>query len=261
MSWAVLGQGAWMPNRVGVSGVLAEFASDDGERPDLTGYPSRLMRGTSTLTRMCAAVARQALHASGADGATIPAVFASANGELNIAIDQLTMMVTGDGKISPARFKNSVHNTSAGIFSIAHGNKGMTTSLAGGPLTVAHALLEAFGILDDGGSQVLVVVGDESLPEPLSQLKQWPSFAAAWVLGREAPDDGTPRARLSGLSATPADTPVPASLPDGLQHHPCVPGYHLMAAIDRAEREASAGSKRLGLGSDDDEFWSVAVGR
>ncbi|MBL4687070.1 MAG: beta-ketoacyl synthase chain length factor [Nannocystaceae bacterium] len=239
-----------MPGRANVAGVAVVRSGSDETKPDLSGYPSRLMRGTSLLTRMCAHVAHTALAGSGADPSTIPAVFASGHGELNIAIEQLAMMVTGDGKISPARFKNSVHNTSAGIFSIAHENKGMSTSLAAGPLTVAYALLEAFGILEDGATEVLVVVGDEAVPQPLSQFEQWDSFAAAWVFGRRL-DAGSPRVQLSELEARPG---TPAPVPDGLADHPCRPAYALLQAI------ASETSGRVHLGREEDEAWSVMVG-
>lgn len=250
MICSVLGQAAWMPGRANVAGVAVAGVGPDEEKPDLSGYPSRLMRGTSTLTRMCAHVAHHALAGSGADPSTIPVVFASGHGELNIAIEQLAMMVTGDGKISPARFKNSVHNTSAGIFSIAHENRGMSTSLAAGPLTVAYALLEAFGILEDGAADVLVVVGDESVPEPLSRFEQWESFAAAWVLGRRL-DTAAFRMQLSELKAQSA---TPASVPDGLADHPCRPAYALLQAI------TSKTPGRVHLGCEEDEGWSVMVG-
>lgn len=253
MSCYVLGQGAWMPGYCGVEALVSQpgAAPDpDAQQPDIRGYPSRLMRGTSTLTQMCAAVARQALQQSAEDSASIPAVFASAFGEINIAIEQMQMMVTGDGKISPARFKNSVHNTSAGVFSIAHANHVTSTSVAAGELSVPYALLEGQMALDDGAPAVLVVVGDERLPEPLSELARWESFAAAWVLGRQAPADGRPVVHLSELRAV--DGPMDATIAS-LQRHPDRGAFGLLSAIERQR------TGRIGLGREDGEAWSIAV--
>jgi Beta-ketoacyl synthase, N-terminal domain len=254
MSGFVLGQAAWMPGRPDVEAVVEDRTpateGPGAQAPDVRGYPSRLLRGTSMVTRMCAAVAQRALVGAGADPRTIPAMFGSAYGEVCIAIEQLEMMVTGDGQISPALFKNSVHNTGAGVFSIAHENHTMSTSLAAGPLTLAYTLLEGLGVLDDGAPHVLVVVGDEALPAPLSTRVQWAPFAAAWVLGREPPVDDRPRIRLSELQALAGP---PAEVPVALANHPCRNAHALLAAIHHHH------TGRVSLGQELDEAWSVSV--
>lgn len=239
-----------MPGRPDAEAVVEDRSIPGARAPDLRGYPSRLMRGTSTITRMSAAVASRALESSGADPRTIPAVFGSAFGEIAIAIEQLEMMVSGDGQVSPALFKNSVHNTGAGVFSIAHGNHRMSTSLAAGPLTVAYALLEGRGVLDEGAPCVVVVVGDEALPEPLAGIVQWESFAAAWVLSREPPGDGRPRIRLS--PPEPVAAPI-AAPPPGLAAHPCRSAHALLTALHRRQPGL------VSLGREPDEAWSVEV--
>jgi 3-oxoacyl-(acyl-carrier-protein) synthase len=251
MSGYVLGQAAWMPGRPDVAAVIEDRCVPGADAPAAGGYPSRLMRGTSMITRMSVAVALRALEGTGVDPRTVPAVFGSAYGEAAIAITQLEMMVTGDGQISPALFKNSVHNTGAGVFSIAHGNHTSSTSLAAGRLTVAYALLEALGMLEEGAPQVLVVVGDEALPQPLAELAQWESFAAAWVLGRDPPPAARPWVRLSELQALAAPA---AEVPAALAIHPCRSAHALLTAIHRRE------PGRVSLGQEpDQEAWSVAV--
>ena len=60
-------------------------------------------------------------------------VFGSCHGEMEIAVAQMEMFQEDKGLLSPARFKNSVHNTGAGMFSIAMINKrggaGKTTAM------------------------------------------------------------------------------------------------------------------------------------
>ncbi len=245
----VWGQGAWMVGRPSVAAVLGDGEQDAAEtEPDVSTYPSRLMRATSVLTRMSAHVAAQAITAAGVDPSTIQSVFGSAFGEIAIAIEQLEMMVTDDGRISPLTFCNSVHNTSAGVFSVAKENHSMSTSLAAGELSLGYALLEAQALLDSGVPHVLVVVGDEPLPEPLHSLGRWPAFAAAWVLGREAPPGG-------GRSIGPVhDIAAPISdTPAELDDHPCRGAYALLSALHQPE------TKSVVLGAEDGQGLALSV--
>ena len=52
------------------------------------------------------------------DGETLLALFASAFGEMQTTVDLLDMLNHGDGAVSPARFRASVHNAASGAFSI-----------------------------------------------------------------------------------------------------------------------------------------------
>lgn len=249
MTMHVLGQAAWMPGHPDVAAVLAGEPVEGADTPDLAGYSSRLMRGTSLVTRMSVAVARDALRAAGVQVGAIPAVFGSAYGEVTIAVDQLEMLVTGDRQISPMAFKNSVHNTSAGVFSIAHENRTSSTSIAASGSTVAYALLEAQCMLDEGAPHVLCVVADEALPMPISLLSSWTSFAAAWVLAR-APGSG---AGVS-LSEPVMQAVREPELPSAVAEHPCRGALPLLGAI--AARRPGA----VWIGATGAEVWSIEVG-
>jgi hypothetical protein len=233
-----------MVGRPSVAAVLGRGGEQSGEvEPDISAYPSRLMRATSQLTRMSANVAAQAIASSGVHPSTIQSVFGSAFGEVAIAIEQLEMMVSGDGRISPLTFSNSVHNTAAGVFSVATENRSMSTSLAAGQLTVGYAILEAQALLDEGVPHVLVVVGDEALPEPLHALGPWPAFAAAFVLGRAVPPAG-------GRSIGPVhDCAEPVSdTPEELADHPCRGAYALLSALHQPNASSVVLSSERGRG-------------
>ncbi|MBV1862744.1 MAG: beta-ketoacyl synthase chain length factor [Nannocystaceae bacterium] len=214
-----------MPGRRGVDALVEARAPDpDQMEPDVSTFPSRLMRGTSPTTRMIVATARDAMvELEGPVGAT---VVGSAFGEISIAIRQLEMMLTGDGKVSPALFKNSVHNTAAGVLSVADANMAPSTAIAAGELSVAYALLEGVLQLEDGVPTVVVAVGDERLPEPLSQRGDWPHFAAAWVLSSAPPL--RPCVALEPL--TPIDA-EPLTGPDVLAGHPCRSAWDVLDAV------------------------------
>ena len=245
----VWGQGAWMVGRPDVAAVLGHGADNvEAVQPDVSAYPSRLMRATSVITRMSADVAAQAIASSGVDPSTIQSVFGSAYGEIAIAIDQMAMMVADEGRISPLSFTNSVHNTSGGVFSVAKENRSMSTSLAAGELSVGYALLEAQALLGEGVPHVLVVVGDERLPEPLDSLGRWPAFAAAFVLGREPPPSG-------GRAIGPVHdctTPVSETIEE-LAGHPCRGAYALLRALHQPNAQTVV------LGAEDERGLAVNV--
>jgi hypothetical protein len=191
---------------------------------------SRIRRGTSLCTLMTVDAIARASRDAGFDLASTPSVFASCYGEIQIALLQLDMMREGDGLVSPARFKNSVHNTGSGVYSIAAQNRGFTTALAGGLETVAIALLEAFLLTEREHSTVLVTMGDEALPRPLYDELPYEGFAAAFALTTEKPAGVA--ARLQSLRMTPREGDAPTSGSDPFLLNPCRPAIDLLTAID-----------------------------
>ncbi len=204
----VLGLGLWTPGFPDVASYLTGSADVTAREPVCAEVGSRLKRGTSVLTRAAVEVCGQALDDAGLDAAAVATVFGSAHGEMQIALDQMDMMREGDEVVSPFRFKNSVHNTAGGLFSIAADNRGFTTAIAGGAETLPMALLEALAWLEDGDVPVVVVVADESLPPPLDAVVPFDTLAVAFALGK---GEGG-RGRLAHLRRDPqvAAAPVPA---------------------------------------------------
>jgi 3-oxoacyl-(acyl-carrier-protein) synthase len=160
----VAGLGLWTPDYTNVASRRAGQARPQTE-PALP--PARVLRGTSLLTRMCIAAAQEAVTNSGFDARQVATVFGSAGGEIDIAGTQIEAMRRGE-PLSPGRFKNSVHNTAAGIFSILNQNIGFTTAVAAGDCTFAAAMVEAEGLLASGWPQVVVCCGEEPVPSTLS---------------------------------------------------------------------------------------------
>ncbi|MEM7608922.1 MAG: beta-ketoacyl synthase chain length factor, partial [Myxococcota bacterium] len=118
------GHAFWAPGFDSLEQFVAGEADESVKKPPLSFVPSRMRRATSLATRMAVECAHRAVHAAGFDLAHTATVFGSQHGEIQIAVDQMVMMEDGEGQISPARFKNSVHNTAAGLFSITAENKG-----------------------------------------------------------------------------------------------------------------------------------------
>jgi hypothetical protein len=101
-----------------------------------------------------------------------------------------------------------VHNTQAGLFSIAAGNRQVSSAVAAGVDTFPCAFVEALAVLHrHPAGAVLLVTGDEPLPDVWQPLVAEPPalYGVALVLERRADSEG-----LRLVTPPPApDPPVP----------------------------------------------------
>ncbi len=141
-----------------------------------------LRRGLSEVTKLFMHAAKLALDAAQLDVHTMPVVFASAFGEIAVAETLLAEAYERDAS-SPARFRNSVHNTAPGLLSISQRNHAPSTAIAAGWDTVPMALLEVAAQLLDV-EQVLLVFAEERVPYTLSDEHPHAQLSAGFVLAR-----------------------------------------------------------------------------
>ncbi len=230
----ILGRGLWAPGFRDWP-AFAQGARDGSvDSPACDLVPSRKRRGTSLMTRMAVEVGAQAVAEAGVPASEVAIVFGSHHGEIQIAIDQLAMMHEHDGLLSPARFKNSVHNTGAGVFSIATDNRGFATAIAAGFDTLAMTLLEAIVLLEHGVAETaLVVLSEESVPEPFKGAAPHLPLAAGIVLGRAGPG-----ACLGTLSLPRQDAAVGFAIDEAFRGNGAAALIPLFRQID--ERRASS---------------------
>lgn len=122
--------------------------------------PSAQRRRMSTLTKMAVQTALEATQTSRPDFL----VFCSQHGELARTRDLLAAIVSR-GELSPTSFSQSVHNASAGLFTIITASQAPATSLAAGAGTFAYGWIEAAAYLaGNPGKRALLVSYDEPLP-------------------------------------------------------------------------------------------------
>jgi hypothetical protein len=162
----VHGIGLWRPGVTDFAAWKSGEADASISKPTAGLLAGPLKRRASLLTRMAIEVFEQAARAAGSDMRTVKSVWAIAHGEIHTAVSLMGMMHTGEGKLSPTKFHNSVYNTASGYASIATQNHAPSTTLSGGPELVGAALLEAAGLLAAQGGEVIVVWADEPPPEP-----------------------------------------------------------------------------------------------
>lgn len=240
MSASVEGWGLWAPGFPNAEAWLSRRRDELARKPPVEIVASRMKRATSVCTRAAVEVVTQA----GRDAAwpldSFATVFGSRHGEIQIAIEQMVMMQEDSGVVSPARFKNSVHNTASGLFSIAAQNREFTTALAAGPQTFAMALLEATTLLATGAAdRVVVAITDEPLPAPIDSFSDHPALGVALALA------AAPSARSRGLLAAVRSGEGPSpELPEAWGEHSAAGALNLLRAL----HEGRGGSLWVGPG-------------
>lgn len=221
----MIGEGLWAPGFRDAGAWLRGEPDPAVASAPAELLPAALRRRASALSRMVAEVASAAAAGSGADLGRVSIVLGSAFGELGAAVEMIRSFRDGEGMPSPTRFHNSVHNTAVAYASMAAGNHGLATAVAAGDDTAGAALLEALGVLEERGGEVLLALADEAVPPPLAPLRPFAPGAVALVLS--AAPGPSARARLSGLRRGTAPA---VRMPEGFAAHPCAGGFALVAA-------------------------------
>jgi hypothetical protein len=113
----------------------------------------------------------------------VPTIFCSRHGEALRSVELLTDLAKA-APLSPTSFGLSVHNATAGLFSIARADHANSIALSAGASSVEHAVIEACGLLADGALEVLLVVYDCPLPTIYASFQDCNEqpFAWAWLL-------------------------------------------------------------------------------
>jgi hypothetical protein len=158
-------------------------------QPEVPFLDPGVRRRATRLTRLALRVAFDC--SEDVDRSRLRSVFASRHGAIHVAV-KILASIAREQAVSPLQFSHSVHNTQAGLFSIAAGNRCASSSVAAGEETFGHGFLEALLHLERAPeSQVLLVVCDEPLPANLIHLIDEPetSYGVALLLARDG--DGT----------------------------------------------------------------------
>jgi hypothetical protein len=242
----VAGVGVWSPQLPGWDAARAVLRGECAAQsvatrpaPSLLAPNERRRAPDSVLLAL--EVAQQACAMAAREPRELPAVFASAYGDLAISDYLCAPLAQAPTELSPTKFHNSVHNAPAGYWAIATGSMGSSSAVAAGVDTFASGLLEAALLAASEATPVVYAVYDAAAPGPLADVVPCRSaFAAGFVL---APRGHMPGAALRlRLSAQPA----PPLAPDGGVLHavhrdnPAAASLPLLAALARAEADAFA---------------------
>ncbi|UPQ89357.1 beta-ketoacyl synthase chain length factor [Vibrio sinaloensis] len=168
--------------------------------------PAMMRRRMSSLSKVAVQTAIELLNQHQVDYL----VFASRHGELQRSIALVRDILSGE-PASPMAFSQSVHNTAAGLATIATKQAIPLTSVAASENTFHSALIEAWLYLEaNPSSKVLLVDFDEPLPQDYLQFEQqsYQGYALGLVLSKGD------TMQLSRQAAGQFD---PSALPAGLR--------------------------------------------
>lgn len=188
---------AWLP---------AGACPDREAQPDVSYLPSLLRRRLDRAGRMALSTAWPCTEGL----PSVQSVFSSRHGALDRTLDLLVHLADRE-TLSPTTFSLSVHNSTAGLFSIARSDRGAATAMAAGSDSLAMALLEGANLVGEGASHVLVCYSDDVTPSPYCEFgvedASHRPFAVSLLL--TSPGDGDVY-RLSRSGTGAGETPEAA---------------------------------------------------
>lgn len=194
VSFSVASFAAWAPGvttqEAWIAWARGELGFSGDREPPVKPMAPMMRRRASFLSKMALEVAYDCLGQK----VDVPTIFCSRHGEALRSVELLTDLAKA-APLSPTSFGLSVHNATAGLFSIARGDHANSIALSAGASGVEHAVIEACGLLAEGAAKVLLVVYDCPLPTvyALFQDCNEQPFAWAWLLQTARKDSYTLR--------------------------------------------------------------------
>jgi hypothetical protein len=148
--------------------------SKDYNLPKNNYIPKNIKRRCSSLIKLTLYGALQCVKNT--FECDINGVFVSRYGDMNTT-NKLLEDISHEEQLSPFDFSHSVHNTSAGLFSIITKNHSPTVSISGGISSFCYGFIETLKFLNRfPQNKVVLVISEESLPKPFCQKNIYPLF-------------------------------------------------------------------------------------
>jgi hypothetical protein len=185
----VQGVGLLGPGIADWAGGAAVLAGRTGYAPCPTALPVPSLlpaaerRRAGRVVKLAIAIASEAVASSGVASEELRSVFSSSGGDGHNCHEICQALATEQREISPTRFSNSVHNASAGYWSIATGATRASTVLCAYDASFCAGLMEALAQVCVDREPVLLAAYDTEYPEPLRAKRPVPdAFGIALVL-------------------------------------------------------------------------------
>jgi len=180
VKFSITASAAWAPGvdtkEAWLKWARGECAIGGIGEPPVNAMGPMLRRRAGFATKMALEVAYQCLG----NRTDVPMVFSSRHGEASRSADLLLDLANGT-PLSPTSFGLSVHNATAGLFSMARADHANSTSVAAGKSSVESAVIEACGLLAEGEPDVLLVVYDCPLPKMYASFRDCVEQPYAWA--------------------------------------------------------------------------------
>lgn len=228
--------------------LAGEVLAASSPRPPASALSINERRRAPESVLVAIEVASQAVTMSRRAADDLACVFASAYGDQATTDYMCRVLARAPTELSPTRFHNSVHNASAGYWTIATECRAPSSAICAGLASFGAGLLEAAVQACADNRSVLFVCSDTAGVGPLGELIDCRlAFGCALVL---SPHTGV---SASGLNLTPiTDPPKHAALPaiceEWIRSNPSAACLPLLAMLAHGRGECVlAVSDRLGL--------------
>jgi hypothetical protein len=238
------GIGLWAPTLAGWESGRAILRGEAEPAPMPAARPAPALLAANERRRapdsvlLAFAIAEQACAMAGREPGRLPALFASAYGDLAINDYLCATLAQAPQDVSPTKFHNSVHNAPAGYWAIATGCMASTTAISAGSASFGAGLLEAalFAVSED--TPVVFAAYDIAASGPLADvIPSATAFGTALVLAPRR-DRGGAMLRVScGTFPVPPLAPRSAFLHAAYRDNPAAAGLPLLAALARGEAQ------------------------
>ncbi len=177
---------SWSANSIGVNSdsLWQEWCQNikwpESDSIEANLIPAMMRRRMSKLSKLAVQTAIRLLNEHDVDYL----VFSSRHGELHRSADLIKEIIKGE-EASPMSFSQSVHNTAAGLATIATKKPIPVTSIAAGENTFQSAITEAWVYLQESpNKKVLVIDFDEPVPTDYAEFedRQFKGYALGLIL-------------------------------------------------------------------------------
>lgn len=197
--------------------------------------PAAERRRASDIIKLTLATSQEAIVAAKQDTADLPSVFSFSNGDgLNCHII-CEMLASSDRQLSPTRFHNSVHNATAGYWSIAMAATATSSVLCAFDASFGAGLLEALGQVVIDNTRCILMTSDTSYPEPMHSVRPIPdNFGIALILAPQRSEQSIAHISLT-LTQDAAERLADKELEKLRLAVPAARGLPLLQAIAKLE--------------------------
>lgn len=248
----VEGIGVWSPSLTNIDALrrLLEGQRDEphAARPAAEALSINERRRAPESVLVAIEVASQAVAMSGRHANSMACVFASAYGD-QATTDYMCRVLAGSPtELSPTRFHHSVHNASAGYWTIATASRAPSSAVCAGRASFGAGMLEAVAMVCADRRSVLFVCSDTAGTGPLGELIDCTmAFGCALVLSPHT--DGAPSSiALSSVQDESDETKLPAPCGEWIRSNPSAASLPFLAMLARGSGECVLkASEQLGL--------------
>lgn len=247
----VEGIGLWTPQATDLAALRRVLDGDALAEPVPRPAAARLSlnerRRAPESVLVAMEIAAQALAMSQRSAENLACVFASAYGDQATTDYMCRVLARAPGELSPTRFHNSVHNASAGYWTIATDCHAPSSAMCAGHASFGAGLLEAATLACVDQRAVLLVCSDTVGVGPLGELIGCHlAFGCALVLSPHT--DAKPTLSLALVADAPRHAPLPDACATWMRDNPSAACLPLLAMLANGDGECVlAASERLGL--------------